>query len=877
MILFSAGIIYKNGIQAIMQEKDKINSITLYSSAADINDSFLQLESTIEYISNNRAMNEEIAFLESMTESSYKSYYSYTDVTEYLTNSVNVSPLISIVNIITPCHLYSSNYMTNSSLYSVAVNDNRLIKDLLQNELILLTDTMIQDEMKPIEDESESKYMADFLEKNPIYAIYNYTYQDISISIMVILDTEYLEQLASSCDMLVITNPQSQEIYTLNSNGSEVDPTIENYEVYDWENINCNIDFKIGILRDISNNFFSDLSAQLLIFCTLTLLIAWLFSSFVSKRVVAQLETLKKKLSSYNIGGNLSGGLNIHSQAKVKKRLNSLKERLFLYLMIIMFVSIMSFNLMMYNATVKVLYYEISASNKVLFLQKKAVINRHFDKIHNISQQILSGKTASILLSDIPREKKADEINNILEQLRQIGLEDLLVVIYDAEDIPLCAYPDASHEFAAQQYISNEITLYKPEVDVCFSDNNKAYVRLSLPMHHQSSPIAGRFAIFIRNSTLSHESADLNTEYSQAYLYDEDGTILSHYYKENVSLPYLTQENEQNDEIVVYSAKIDSYPIAFTYIYSYDMMRQRVVTIFQDIYILFVALLFIIVVISYIISHWLLLPINKIYDTILESGEELLTVRFNETPILVDEVNVLANTFNSMMDRIDELVDTSVRQQYEAQQLELKKRDAETIALQAQVDPHLLYNTLNSISFLISKDQAPDAQAMIRALSRFFRKSALANGSSVTLDEELQCTKAYGDIMEIRHKDSVSIEYKIEQAAKSIMVPRMIIQPFVENSIKHGTKKDGSLINIVVSCSLKKDRLFITIEDNGRGIDAEKLTAINNELTNNLGKYNLGIFNVNARIKMNYGNEYGVSLFSLDQKTKVVITLPNEA
>lgn len=224
-----------------------------------------------------------------------------------------------------------------------------------------------------------------------------------------------------------------------------------------------------------------------------------------------------------------------------------------------------------------------------------------------------------------------------------------------------------------------------------------------------------------------------------------------------------------------------------------------------------------------------------------------------------DEIGVLITSFNSMQNRISDLIDGIHRESKIRKIAELK-------ALQAQITPHFLYNTLNSICALSHKYNATDIEEMTMALSRFFVNSLNNGGEMLTLEREVEHAMSYVYIQKIRYVDKFELKINLPDELKDYMICKLTLQPLIENSINHAF--EGIDYPGLIEIDFEKvatdigDDIVITLSDNGLGelqIDPEILNDyINKEIdiTESISKY--GVHNVNQRIHLYFGNEYGL-------------------
>ncbi|MBZ4646837.1 MAG: multi-sensor signal transduction histidine kinase [Clostridia bacterium] len=262
-------------------------------------------------------------------------------------------------------------------------------------------------------------------------------------------------------------------------------------------------------------------------------------------------------------------------------------------------------------------------------------------------------------------------------------------------------------------------------------------------------------------------------------------------------------------------------------------------------------------------------PVRKLQSLmqIAEAGD--LSVRFESKSN--DEIGQLGNSFNNMIEEIQNLIQLVYTEQK-------SKREAELKTLQAQIKPHFLYNTLDTIQWMAQEHGAGDIVEIIAALTRLFRIGLSKGKEIISVCEELEHVKSYLVIQKARYEDKLEYEIHFDQGVANYGVPKLILQPLVENAIYHGIKARRGVGRIAVSAKKIEEKLFFSVTDNGIGMTSEKMAEINTMLENKeLNDHNLGygIFNVNERIRLTFGPDYGLNFNSIYGKgTTVEIWLP---
>ncbi|WP_337032343.1 sensor histidine kinase [Paenibacillus illinoisensis] len=232
-----------------------------------------------------------------------------------------------------------------------------------------------------------------------------------------------------------------------------------------------------------------------------------------------------------------------------------------------------------------------------------------------------------------------------------------------------------------------------------------------------------------------------------------------------------------------------------------------------------------------------------------------------------DEIGQLHFAFQQMTIRLRSLIT-------EVYQKELQSKEAELDLLQAQINPHFLYNTLGSISSLAIKHQDPQIQEMVLNLAKFYRISLNKGKSVLTINEELKLTQSYNAIQLIRFKGQLNFIYTIDQAILPYSTVKLALQPFVENAIIHAVWNQERPLNIHIKGVFENDSIILSVMDDGMGMSRETLLSL---LEDKPGR-GYGISNVDRRIKLKFGENYGVHVYSrLGAGTTVQITLPQNA
>jgi two-component system sensor histidine kinase YesM len=221
-----------------------------------------------------------------------------------------------------------------------------------------------------------------------------------------------------------------------------------------------------------------------------------------------------------------------------------------------------------------------------------------------------------------------------------------------------------------------------------------------------------------------------------------------------------------------------------------------------------------------------------------------------------------------MSTRLKDLIDTLYVK-------EIAKRDAELYALQSQINPHFLYNTLSGISSLAIQNDDIEVSKIVNHLARFYQTSLNMGHQYITLEKEIALTKHYLAIQHMRFDDSFIERWEVDESLSSYQTLKLLLQPFVENAINHAIYDDHKCLEISIrvyqSMHVGVPALLLEVEDDGCGMSSEQVEA----LLSSESKAGYGIKNVHERVQLAYGQNYGVTIHSqAGLGTKITITLP---
>ena len=288
----------------------------------------------------------------------------------------------------------------------------------------------------------------------------------------------------------------------------------------------------------------------------------------------------------------------------------------------------------------------------------------------------------------------------------------------------------------------------------------------------------------------------------------------------------------------------------------------------QSIYVLISALLMIVALLfSRFLAKSLTYPLQRLRDSMSRVQEG----HFDGADVEIDsenEIGSLTKSFNMMTHRIQDLMEQNVKEQ-EA------KRKSELKALQSQINPHFLYNTLDTINWMAQKYGADDISTMVRSLGNLFRAAVNSKEDLIPLKMELDVLKDYIRIQQIRFGDRLDFQLHVPDDISNIYVPTLCIQPLVENALKYALEFSDDVCHITVTISEKDTVYQITVANTGSHFEDDLIWKLEHRQVTPQGS-GVGLVNINSRLKLLFGDRYGLSIYNEDGMAIVLLSIPKE-
>lgn len=306
-----------------------------------------------------------------------------------------------------------------------------------------------------------------------------------------------------------------------------------------------------------------------------------------------------------------------------------------------------------------------------------------------------------------------------------------------------------------------------------------------------------------------------------------------------------------------------------------SVITQQVIPVLYQICLFLLLFLLFVIFASSQAAKQMLRPMTRLceeLDAAVSAGE---TIRRVQTG--VEEVDFLSEHFSGMLIRTQQLVDENYQSKMREKELLILEKEAQLDALQQQINPHFLYNTLDSIKWTAYSAGIDEIVEMATSLGKLLRWGIRKTPGLIPLAHEMEYLENYVHIQKLRYGDKFEFFLHMEESAQTCYCPKLMLQPVVENAIIHGIEEMEQGGEIYVRCFARNEVLCCVVKDNGRGMDKDKLDRLVNtmESGDQKGTSHIGLANVYSRLKLQFGSEFVMDVKSIQQKgTKITIVIP---
>ena len=363
------------------------------------------------------------------------------------------------------------------------------------------------------------------------------------------------------------------------------------------------------------------------------------------------------------------------------------------------------------------------------------------------------------------------------------------------------------------------------------------------------------------------------------YILDDSGNIIYHPEQKLMSLELISEENilsedtQSEDQSMVLAQTIEGTNWKLTASVTSDDVAKYSTAFISRVTWVVIALMAGVLLVALWLSMRIVQPLTDIQVSMQRIERNLDDNRMSLPEEGFAEYASLAHSYNVMLRRIRGLMQETVDRQEQLRRMEIG-------ALQEQINPHFLYNTLDSIVRVMETGRTPEAIEMVQVLAKLFRLSINNGDYFLTVEQEMDYARNYLTIQQVRYKKRFKYELYMDESIKDLPCPKIILQPLIENSLKHGMS-DMPGCTLIVRARQEGYNIVLSVEDDGLGIPPEKLKKLQEMLRDDSNimvkksRYGIGLRNTNRRIKLLYGSDYGLAIESeVEERTCVTITFP---
>ena len=501
-----------------------------------------------------------------------------------------------------------------------------------------------------------------------------------------------------------------------------------------------------------------------------------------------------------------------------------------------------------------------------------------------ISEEIKKGLLKKDM-TDMEKNQAMLEIQNMIRNKIIYPAQAKNITVYDTDGN---IFYDLGYDGFYQEDVDRILSqLEEQDQDVwayahTYRDRNILVLGRRIYEHYSKSRVIGYTLISIEEKIFSKtvlEPVGLSDSSNIMYM-NLDGTVLSSWNR-SIALGEKTDEELLKKIQERLPKKTDSFSIhengeeqlvtyifnknlnqLFVYTMPYHYINSEVYAMLKQILVVVMFLVLLCIGIVAMVYQGIMSPIKRMLEFCREVSEGKLSVRIQDKH--KDELSRLSGSMDHMADTIEHLMDQQKTQ-------EKKKRELELQMLQYQLNPHFLFNTLNSLRFVAAMHKDQIVSDGIQALSSLLQNTLTNKNEYITIQEELENLENYFSILRIRYAGSFEYSFHVEEdELLSCLVPKLILQPLAENSVMHGSSDNGTVMEIQITCWRENEDVMIELSDDGKGFEVTV-----DALAPHPERKRIGVANVNDRIQLNFGWEYGLKINSQPGKgTTCTLTLP---
>ncbi|MCC8045674.1 MAG: sensor histidine kinase [Clostridiales bacterium] len=533
-----------------------------------------------------------------------------------------------------------------------------------------------------------------------------------------------------------------------------------------------------------------------------------------------------------------------------------------------------------------------------LLSQLNTDVDSYIEYMENISDMVSeNADVQSFFFNDSLSDEELEDVKNRIQMQFDTILQSRtdiynIGVIYsqtnaliNGDDTELNPNVDVTGEDWYQNAIANPDAFYisSSHVQNAVKDCYKWVITLSSVVTNKSNPQEMAVVFIDLNYSSISRLCEDNSTGTEGYVYiiDAEGGIIYHPQQQLLYGGLKTEhtsdllENEesytifsenQSSHLYIWSASEKTGWVVVSVARTSELFRNSRQT--QFIYCMTAVILLVVAVfISSLVARQITKPVQALRD----SMERVQQGHLEGNQVVVEgnnEISSLTNSFNMMSRRIESLVEQNRNEQEEKRRMELR-------ALQSQINPHFLYNTLDSIIWMAESKKTDEVVTMTSAFARLMRQNIGNDAELISIGQEMMAIRDYLTIQQMRYKDKLEFRLDVAADIRNERIIKLVLQPLVENAIYHGLKYKETRGLLTVKGYRVVDDIFIEIEDDGVGMDEEMLLHIFETHAVNYQSNGVGVYNVQKRLQLYYGPDYGLTYWSEAGKgTCVTVKIP---
>ncbi len=458
-------------------------------------------------------------------------------------------------------------------------------------------------------------------------------------------------------------------------------------------------------------------------------------------------------------------------------------------------------------------------------------------------------------------------IDNLLSSIMLVESNIAGISIYSNNDtLPSDNYYFYREEALDQDWLKRAVSSNEnPQVAGVISKGKKKYIGLERLLNYYHYSEVRNTLLLKVDVNFFNEQMKITNNNQEVYWVNSQGQVMASSDKESIGNGMETITADWKDIPVngdgssinvngvtkVCTAHDSLYGTKILMMVNQESLVEATRKVAQDIIFIFFLSSLVMFLAIYLYSKWISGRVNKVVYAAKKLGDGEFDYLLNDMG--KDEMGIIASAINTLNSEIQLLI----AENYEKK---LKIKSSEMNLLQEQINPHFLYNALSVISSVAMQEGGKKTVISVRYLANFYRISLNKGKQVVSVQEEVELLQNYMKIQMLRFEDTVEINYEVDRRALAFRTIKLLLQPLVENAIHHGRKDEEQVLHIWVTVSVSQDRVIYEVKDDGLGIGADKLERLRKELKNSEEGY--GLKNVDIRVKLNYGEQYGVSISS---------------